>query len=246
MTHPPRYFQRILACPRDDAPRLLYANWLDGCGNPLGEFIRLQCLLATNLISEPNMFYERREQQLLADNRLNWSRAIAARAEWCSFRRGFVEEVSLTEKQFIQHAAELFQHAPVVDVHLISKGHRLGELPHVPPEDRTLFLDLSAHSIGDFGIERLVTAPLVSQLHGLNLSSCHISDMGLDALIDSFDLDNLRELYLSDNQITDESIRRFVLSPLAEQLDVLDVRHNELSEDALEVLQRVLGDHVLC
>jgi hypothetical protein len=25
---------------------LQYANWLDGCGNPMGEFIRLQCLLA--------------------------------------------------------------------------------------------------------------------------------------------------------------------------------------------------------
>src|ERR1035438_4858381 len=66
MTHPPRFLQTILDRPDDDSPRLRYATWLDGCGNPLGEFIRLQCVLAQNPISEPHIYYERREQALLA------------------------------------------------------------------------------------------------------------------------------------------------------------------------------------
>src|SRR5437667_12669712 len=97
MTHPPRFFQTILKRPDDDSPRLHYANWLDGCGNPLGEFIRLQCLLAGDAVSEPQIYYERREQALLARFQADWSKAWAGRVEWCSFRRGFVEEISLTD-----------------------------------------------------------------------------------------------------------------------------------------------------
>jgi uncharacterized protein (TIGR02996 family) len=33
----------IRDAPRDDAPRLVYADWLEERGNPLGGFIRLQC-----------------------------------------------------------------------------------------------------------------------------------------------------------------------------------------------------------
>src|SRR5262249_52162165 len=36
----------IHADPATDAPRLIYADWLEERGNPLGELIRLQCGLA--------------------------------------------------------------------------------------------------------------------------------------------------------------------------------------------------------
>lgn len=245
MTHPPRFLKTILTSPRDDSPRLRYANWLDGCGNPLGEFIRLQCLLAQHPVGEPHFRHERREQELLAEFHARWSRVIADRVAWCSFRRGFIEEVSLTERQFIKHAAELFRLAPVLDVHLIGEGRWLNDLPSLPHANRTLFLDLSAQPIGDGGAERLADAPLLSQVHGLNLGSCFVGDIGIDALIDAPDCGCLRELYLNDNPITDDSIRRFVLSPLAEQLELLDVRNTQLSLEGIEVLQRVLGENVL-
>src|SRR6266581_659853 len=108
MTHPPRFMQTILARPKDDSPRLRYANWLDGCGNPLGEFIRLQCLLAEHPISEPHIYYERREQALLARFHAEWSQALAGRVAWCSFRRGFIEEVALSDRQLMKHAKEVF------------------------------------------------------------------------------------------------------------------------------------------
>jgi uncharacterized protein (TIGR02996 family) len=39
----------IQARPDDDAPRLAYAEWLSGLGDPLGDFIRMQCALARGL-----------------------------------------------------------------------------------------------------------------------------------------------------------------------------------------------------
>jgi uncharacterized protein (TIGR02996 family) len=245
MTHPPRFLQTILASPEADAPRLQYANWLEGCGNPMGEFIRLQCLLAQRPVGEPSLYFERRAQGLLAEFQACWSGFLAGRVEWCSFRRGFIEEISLTETQWIKHAEDLFRLAPVIDVHLMTGAGRLDALPELPFLKHTFFLDLSAQAIGDEGVERLAESPLLAQVHGLNLGCCHLDDAGLDALIDAPDLGALRELYLNDNPISDDSMRRFVLTPLVEQLDFLDVRHTLISQEGIDTLKHILGSRVL-
>src|SRR4051794_17864000 len=120
MTHPPQFLQTILDRPEDDSPRLRYADWLESNGNPLGEFIRLQCVLAQYPVREPHLHYERREQILLAQFKGMWSEHLAERVEWCSFRRGFIEEIALTDRQFIKHGKTLFRLAPVLDIHLKS------------------------------------------------------------------------------------------------------------------------------
>ena len=245
MTHPPRFLQNILASPDDDLPRLQYADWLEGSGDPLGEFIRLQCLLTQDPVREPHLVYERRTQALLARFKADWSEALAGRVEWCSFRRGFVEEISLTDRQLIKHAKDLFRLAPVLDIHLQSDGKRLSVLPELPDVNYTLFLDLSAQRLGDGCIEDLADAPLLAHAHGLNLGSTALGDEGLESLFDSPHLGNLRELYLNDNPITEEGIRRFVMSPVAEQLDRLDVRFTPISREGLEILRCAMGDKVL-
>ena len=45
MSHGDAFLQAILAEPDDDAPRLIYADWLEERGDPRGAFIRLQCAL---------------------------------------------------------------------------------------------------------------------------------------------------------------------------------------------------------
>jgi uncharacterized protein (TIGR02996 family) len=245
MTHSQRFLPTILARPDDDSPRLRYARWLAGCGNPLGEFIHLQCLLANQPAGEPHMLHERRTQELLADFRGPWTQTLDGCVAWCSFRRGFIEEVALSDKQLIRHAAELFQCAPVLDIHLETDGKRLDRLPEVPGVNHTIFLDLSSQSLGDPGVERLADAPILSQVHGLNLGSTYMGDHGLEALADSPRLGNLRELYLNDNPISDDGIRQFVLSPVVEQLEMLDVRFTQISREGIDVLRRILGDKVL-
>jgi uncharacterized protein (TIGR02996 family) len=245
MMHPLQFLHSILACPEDDTPRLQYADWLDGCDNPLGEFIRLQCGLAQAPIRSRHLPGERREQQLLARYQGQWSGDLAGCVEWCSFRRGFIEEVALTEESLIRHADELFRLSPLLDVHLITGGDRLDFLPELPFLQHTIFLDISGQPRGDEGVERLAETPMLAQVHGLNLGSCHVGDAGLDALIESPDLGALRELYLNDNPITDESVRRFVMVPLVEQLHLLDMRNTLIGEDARVALKRILGDKCL-
>jgi uncharacterized protein (TIGR02996 family) len=246
MMHPPRFLEHILQRPSDDLPRLRYANWLDGCGNPLGEFIRLQCLLAHNTAGATSLRHERRAQQLLATFECEWSRSLNDRVRWCSFRRGFIEEISITDRVLIKHARALFHTAPVLDIHLQSDGKRLHELPEVPDIPYTFFLDLSAQGLGDESIEGLADAPMLTHVHGLNLASTYLGDDGLEALAFAPNLTNLRELYLNDNPIGDDGIRRFVMSNLVDRLDVVDVCETEVSEEGIETLRRVLGDKVRC
>jgi Ran GTPase-activating protein (RanGAP) involved in mRNA processing and transport len=119
-------------------------------------------------------------------------------------------------------------------------------LPALPDLTHTLFLDISSQKIGDSAVARLVHSPLMPQVHGLNLSSNCLSDDGLDTLHDSPHLANLRELYLGDNAITDDGIRRFVMSPMVEKLDVLDVRYTRISRESVDVLTHILGDKLIC
>lgn len=240
MTHPPRFLRTILERPNDDSPRLRYANWLDGCGNPLGEFIRLQCLHAKN----PDRICERREQELLARHQGDWSAELAGCVRWCSFRRGFIEEVALTDRQMVKHGRDVFARAPIRDVHLASEGHRLHALPALAGGESTFFLDLSSQRLGDDGVERLADAPMLAHVHGLNLSNVALCDDGLASLFASPHLTRLRELYVNDNPIHDDAIRRCAMSPALERLDWLDIRFTRITDESLCVLRRILGNKI--
>jgi uncharacterized protein (TIGR02996 family) len=66
---------------RDDAPRLVYADWLTDHGDPRGEFIQAQCRLARMAEGDPaRPALERREQELLALHEAAWRAELPATA----------------------------------------------------------------------------------------------------------------------------------------------------------------------
>lgn len=75
MATPDSYNQAILAYPHDDAPRLVYADFLEERGDVRGEFIRLQCALA-----KMSPFDDRwseciaRERRILYEHGSAWSK----------------------------------------------------------------------------------------------------------------------------------------------------------------------------
>jgi uncharacterized protein (TIGR02996 family) len=77
----------IRAAPADDAPRLVYADWLDEHGRPeRAEFIRVQCELARH----KNRALRRREAELLATHHDAFAAHLAAPGLRFRFERGFV------------------------------------------------------------------------------------------------------------------------------------------------------------
>ena len=138
------FIDAILAEPDDDALRLAFSDWLEERGDPYGEFIRVQCGLAmmtpcpdgdgaggwrNSTCSYCRL--HRREQELLRPD--GGIETMWARPEWSngvvglflvkgsggySYRRGFVESVTLTAAAWIEHGDAILACQPVQEVEL--------------------------------------------------------------------------------------------------------------------------------
>src|SRR5262245_58333502 len=111
------FLQRIRAFPDDDAPRLIFADWLEeqdaagpaGANAARARLIRVQVALAGLPEGAP-----RRaglliaERELLDGHRAEWEAPFRGRATGLVFRRGFVDEFKTSARQYLRHAHELF------------------------------------------------------------------------------------------------------------------------------------------
>jgi uncharacterized protein (TIGR02996 family) len=237
--------QDVLARPQDDAPRLRYADWLDEQCDPLGEFIRVQCRLASLPANHRlALELERREHELLAQHEADWAADLPLYVEWWTFRRGFVHEVGLTSEKFLAHGGELFRRAPIQEFHIDGVRGAMESLASSSYLEQATYLDLSNNAVRDQGARALAGSPHLKRVRGLNLSSSGIGDAGFKALVTSPHLTGLRELYLADNRISSAGVRALAHSPLARCLEVLHLSFNFIGTDGAELLQQRLGDRV--
>jgi uncharacterized protein (TIGR02996 family) len=79
--------------PDDEAPRLVFADWLDEQNDPRGELIRVQVELARWVPSlSTRLELQNREQELLRQHRRTWLRSLAGLpGTICSFDRGLID-----------------------------------------------------------------------------------------------------------------------------------------------------------
>jgi uncharacterized protein (TIGR02996 family) len=117
----------ILTHPDDDAPRLVYADWLEEQGDPASrarsEFIRVQYALAElppGDLRRPPL--EQRERDLLLAHGDEWTAGLRElRVPAWRFRRGFVEGITVHPGQVVEFARELPALAPLRELHLTSR-----------------------------------------------------------------------------------------------------------------------------
>src|SRR5450755_976841 len=103
MTHDDAFLQAILERPDDDAPRLLYADWLDERGDPRGEFIRVQCVRARQAEYDPRWWeLIAREQELRSAYEKEWLGPVTGFLDGWSFWRGFLEGVVVRAPAFLE------------------------------------------------------------------------------------------------------------------------------------------------
>jgi uncharacterized protein (TIGR02996 family) len=217
------FLHEILTDPEDDAPRLVYADWLDDQGGgeqaERAEFIRLQCELARAPLDEPGRpEREVRLANLLEEHEPAWLGPLAGRVSGWHFRRGFIEAVELEAADLLAHGAALFAAAPIRHVRLTdlpwtrfgSRQPRDG--PSLPP------------SIAD-----LAACPLLDRLTTLDLSPVHLRDEDVATLVCSPHLSRLRGLSLAGHQLTERAVVSLARSPLAGRLTALSLGGNQLS-----------------
>src|SRR4051794_18124688 len=100
----------IRANPGDDAPRLVYADWLDEHGGPeeraRAEFIRADCALAQlSPAAEDNPEWRQARDRVLAletAHKAAWAIPLGLTPDRVQYQRGFVRAVELTAALFLQ------------------------------------------------------------------------------------------------------------------------------------------------
>ena len=214
--------------PHDIEPRLWLAGLLEDDNDPRGEFIRTQCDLETLSVRSPIRFdLETRERELLADHEDDWLGPLAGIVDWAVFRRGFVEEIAISAKAFLEHADRILAWGPIREVHFRGAERKMPELAACPALERVTFVDLSDNYIRDAGVRTLVHfAASRAGWRGLNLGSTGIGDSAIRAIAASTTLPSLRELYLCGNRVSRRGVKAIAGSRLLGRLDLLSLRFN--------------------
>jgi uncharacterized protein (TIGR02996 family) len=215
----------IVANIDDDAPRLIYADWLDEHGQPeRAEFIRVQVRRARLPAWDAAQVRLRlREEELLKQHAASWLKELPAikGVTWEGFRRGLVAEVSFASFEAMRQSAAACQAvAPVeaVTVHWPRRKEGKKAAPPIaelreltltgrPYEDEVAWLADSPqlatlHTLTTIGLSaedlrRLVASPHLAGLRALRLESNGVGVAGVRALTEVAALDSLEELDLS-------------------------------------------------
>jgi uncharacterized protein (TIGR02996 family) len=107
--------------PDDDAPRLIFTDWLEEQGDRTrrAPFIRIQCRMSrkdvSDLPAEERRLMKCRQVSYLNQYRAVWLHddGIDSGLQGIKFRRGFVESVSMTGADFLLYFRTLACRAPV-------------------------------------------------------------------------------------------------------------------------------------
>jgi len=115
-------YRAIMDAPDDDAPRLVYADWLEEHGRPKrAEFIRLQCELSSIIMGTQAAFaryvaIQKRCWALFNANQGRWLREIGPMPASIWYRRGMAAKVVSSVEYFVAHGSHLFDVAPIEEV----------------------------------------------------------------------------------------------------------------------------------
>jgi uncharacterized protein (TIGR02996 family) len=215
------FLQSILETPDDDAPRLIYADWLDDQGDAdRAEFIRLQVARAglhpADARARPML---RREAELLRRHEHAWLGRLSRLAQRCWFHRGFVEEVAVGVEQLLLDGDEMFRLAPVRRLRL-RNGNALPALMQSNP------------AVAD----RL--ADLLRPVRGLNLNFPYLSEPAGLALLSLPRPPRLEALHLTNNTLSVPGVSVLAGSEVLASLTTLEFNTALPSRESIEVLLR--------
>jgi uncharacterized protein (TIGR02996 family) len=210
--------------PEDDAPRLIFADWLEEHGDSdRSDFIRAQVERARLAATDPRHApLLQREQDLLDRHGREWARPVRPFVQSWEFRRGVIERATLSVTALSDHGRELAFSTPIRELNLHSVWRQ--SLPPLPV---------------------LLDWPGLSRLTHLSLALLRIENGGTFTLAHCEALSGLVFLDLSSNDLTDTAAQTLTRSPVLTRLKTLDVRGNRFTDWGRDLLRSRFGDGVV-
>jgi uncharacterized protein (TIGR02996 family) len=261
MTQNEAFLQAIREAPADDAPRLIYADWLEEHGQAdRAEFIRIQCRLArmSETASEHSLLTARAESLL----RTHWEEWVWPLRKivgpWCyrygetwmeekdhpaalqQFKRGFVTGVSLETDSFVRQSRAVRFLIPQLErLHLWGvggRGRELADTPELQGVATLAFTDYYEAPMTASDAAALAASPYLKGLSHLQLGWNSLGDAGVESLVQASWLASATVLNLSENGLSDRAARALAESPQLVNLRVLLLRRNAFSQAGIAAL----------
>lgn len=247
------FLHAIRDTPDDDAPRLVFADWLDEHGEPgRAEFIRLQCrmarLQADMAAIERGQRLERRpgtaeetaregellreftalqghEGELLNRNRGEWLGPLPDRVDGWWFRRGLLG---------VRLHGDWLEH-PLRRLRLFLGGSVFASLlDESPARAAWAWADeLILREVGDGLLADLAASPHAAVVTSLTVFLSNVGPRGVRAVAESPHLSGLRKLDLGANRIGPEGARALASSPHLAGLTSLSLRQNAVGDPGI-------------
>lgn len=244
MNHEHAFLQAIREAPHDDAPRLIYADWLEEQGGAArtarAAFIRIQCRLAELAEDDPaRNDLEDEAAELLIEYEEEWTQPLHDIAEDWRFSRGFIEHILIRGDNLLTHAETLFDFSPLRSLHLLLHHKDVVNLAACRHLQGIETLDFNGCHLNDRALQQLLTSPHLERLTALHLNGNDINTPGLRALVQAPLFSHLRRLDLSRNRaIGDTAARLLAQANPANELNVLNLAGNNLTLNGLQELFR--------
>lgn len=220
-------YKEILNSPDDDDARLVFADWLEDCGeNPLSEFIRIQVELATipddseGVANVRKAELRKQEQQLMALHVRRWNgnihrflaktelkhqvstrRAPVRRWEW---HRGFIDFLDLEARTLNDHWNVLRQIGPVQRLRLRDLDSCALAIKDSPALRQMRHLDLTRF-LNSESIAVLLNSSNLLELRSIDFGYNSIAGAITDILLEATTLPKLEHLRLCN--LTNERLK---------------------------------------
>jgi uncharacterized protein (TIGR02996 family) len=242
------FLAAILDAPDDDAPRLVYADWLDEHGDSdRAEFIRLDIQLARTPSNDPDHpALHRRVSELRQPHFQEWVDRLPQfpGVHWEAFTRGFVSVVKFeTPDAYFDHARDVFAAAPIREVRLHNfYWQNCDRLADSRSLRRARVLDLNdGNFIANKGAEALCRSEHLTNLTELLLGKNLLGSAGARAVAEAPYMEGLTRLRLEKNDMYDDGVRFLAASERLTRLRILDVSRTRMGDAGVEALARSRG-----
>jgi uncharacterized protein (TIGR02996 family) len=222
------FLDQIRAAPEDDAPRLVYADWLDEHGDSArAEFIRVQIERANLPKWDARQVALRLREQALTDQYIGeLQRGLPASAQrvgdwrkelpnvksvgWGEFRRGFVATAQFATFLALGKSAKAAWAAAPIDAAIVPWPRRAEVVREVPPIPGLRELTIAGRLVQAAAAAWLAEAPVLSTIRRLTIADSSIGSDAFRQICRSPHLKELTALRMPYNSIGNPGIRTLV------------------------------------
>lgn len=228
------FIQEIIANPRDDHIRLVFADFLEEQGDPRAELIRIQ--LERKEISRFDKQYaklRKKELQLLRKHGGFGSAPGVVRV--LDTHGGFVDSIEVTVARFIKLQDEIFAAAPIREVHLKAKSKKFDRVRESPYLARLARISLNYNDATNDELIRFVKNPNLKTLEGLTLNASEMAPSVAIEVAQSSALTELKKLELYGHFLNTSSCRAIAESAILTKLEDLQIASGQ-TDDSLHAI----------